>query len=281
MHFNICVNSKSKLFKIPLSHGKIRKACNLYKSCFLSHQAALSLTPQIVPEGMRFIEDLRNEYVGSEIWIIGSDPNVDFYPDDFFEDKLSITVNISCAAFPESTFFMFPESRDPEKMKSMRSDRKSILPLEFLGVDSRVGPWENWGLNPIYMKLEAKYYSSSSPDYEPMANQIFGNRSCEFTLPRTTVHFAIYAAAVLGAKKIILVGCSHKISDETVYAQKRGIGAANILGKIRTRANLQTYGRMRRDTKELARVFKKYGVEIVRHRYDEGRSEFMFEEIKR
>jgi len=280
VHFYICLNPKSELFKVPLPHGKTRKACRLWKT---RTRSLYPLIPQTVPEGMRFIENLRNKYGGSEFWIIGSDPNLDFYPDDFFRDKLSIAVGISCIAFPESTFFMSAQSFDPEEMKSMRCDRKSILPLEFLVPVPRsfaIGRWENWGLDPIYMKLEAKRYSSASPDYEPMAKQIFSDEPCEFALARTTAHLAIYAAAILGAKKIILVGCSHEISGGAVYAQKRGIGAANKPGPIRIRASSQTYGRMRRDTKELTRTFKKYDVEVVRHRFDKDKDEFVFEEIE-
>lgn len=38
--------------------------------------------------------------------------------------------------------------------------------------------------------------------------------------------------------------------------------------------------RGRRDTIQLAKVFRNYGIEVIRHRFDEGKNEFLFEEIK-
>ena len=118
-----------------------------------------------------------------------------------------------------------------------------------------------------------------------MIKRIFSDDLCNFILVRTVVHLAVFAAAVLGAKKIILVGCSHRISKGRAYAHKRGMD--NLVSEaIKTAQKDGYYGartsgirRLRRDTIQLTRAFKKYGVEIMRHRFDEDINEFVFEKI--
>lgn len=299
-HFHICLNPDSKFHNLPFPHGKVRKACRLYES------RDFSPIPQITPEGMRLIEDLRGkeEFRDSDFWVIGSDSNLDYYPDDFFDDKFSIAVNLSCVAFPESTFLYMSGREELEWMISKHPDclRRVILLLYYvqpklspkaerriqarlLPYKGTTGRWEDWGLEPIYMRPEDKLMTESVPDYESTAKRIFSGGLCNFVLVRTSAHLAIFAAATLGAKKIILVGCSHKLSEGKVYARKRGMG--NFISELAERRQKDLhYGtqssaiaRLRRDTKQLAGVFGKYGVEIVRHRFDEGRNEFIFEKI--
>lgn len=301
IHFYICRNSKSKFYKVPfLRHGKTRKACSLYEPRYSP------VVLQNVPEGMRMIEALRGKFQGSDFWVLGSDPNLDFYPDDFFDDKFSIAVGMSCVAFPGSTFLYMSGRRELGWMISKHPDylEKVILPLEPVrdkysakaeremlkyrsrGFNTGIGRWESWGLEPIYMKPEDKPMLKSVPDYESTAKRIFSNGPCDFVLTRTSTHNAIFAATVLGAKKIILVGCSHKASKGRAYAHKRGMG--DFISEADERLHLALdYGsqragieRMRRDTIQLAKVFKKFGIEIVRHRFDEDENDFMFEEIK-
>jgi len=239
---------------------------------------------------MKLIEDLRGkeEFKGSEFWIIGPDPNLDCYPGDFFDDKFSIAVNLSCFAFSKSTFLCVTGRKELEGMISNHPDclARMILPLEHIipGKEG-IGRWEEWGLEPIYMKPEDKPMMSSAPDYESTAKRIFSDGACNFVLVRTVVHLAIFAAVVLGAKKIILVGCSHRTLKGRAYAYKRGMG--EVVNEAIEKEQRDRYygsrtsgiGRLRRDTIQLARVFEKYGIEIVRHRYDEDINEFVFEEI--
>lgn len=40
-----------------------------------------------------FIIDLRDRYLGEEIWIIGTGKSLDDFPKDFFKNKISIALN--------------------------------------------------------------------------------------------------------------------------------------------------------------------------------------------
>ncbi|MCW4051201.1 MAG: hypothetical protein NWE89_15870 [Candidatus Bathyarchaeota archaeon] len=235
------------------------------------------------------IEDLRGskEFRDSDFWIIGSDPNLDYYSDNFFDDKFSIPVNLSCIAYPESTFLYTSGQRELEWMISKYPGclKKMILPLEHIpSGEEGIGRWENWGLEPIYMKPEDKPMMESVPDYESTVERIFSGGSCDFVLTRSSVHSAVFAAAVLGAKKIILVGCSHRTLKGETYASKRGMSdlVGGLIGRRQDFHYTRKHGgivRLRRDAVHLVMAFKKYGIEIVRHRYDEDKNEFVFEEI--
>lgn len=248
-------------------------------------------------KGFKRIEDFRDDYRGSTFWIIGSDPNLDFYPDDFFDDKLSIAISASCIAFPNSTYLLVILTPVADAIARARPDflSKCIMSLnctraKFKPYWEQLDPfWKDYGLDPIYMKLmEGSRDVQTIPDWRRMVRQIFGNDLVEFVQPTSSIHYAMGIAAILGAKKIILVGCSHKSTKYLFHAQKRGMWifhwenrpggkreypASYINGRIPELAS------MRRDTKRFKRVFAKYGVEIVRHRYDEIKKKFIFEEI--
>jgi len=157
--------------------------------------------------------------------------------------------------------------------------KKCIIPLDFITsnpTENPIGRWERWGLDPIYMRLEKKCMPSSAPDFEPSARKIFSDQLCEFTLVRTGIHLAIPAAAVLGAKKIILVGCSHRIMGNVIYAHK---GQMGINKKKCNSPMVRRLGRMRRDLIQLSKTFRGYNVEVIRHRFDQEKNKFVFEEI--
>ena len=259
-------------------------------------------SPIIDPSGrpeFKEITDFRNTKKNSTFWIIGTDPNLDFYPEDFFDDKFSIAISEACIPFPNSTYFVATLIPILDAIKRVRPDflKKCILPLSCHRAKpvpywEQLNPyWEDYGLDPIYMKLlEGPQKAQTSVDWKKMIRQIFGNGPVKFVQPNTSMHYGVEVAAILGAKKIILVGCSHKSTKYFFHAHKRGMWiffwenypnkkqiypASYINGRIPELAS------MRRDTIKFKRAFAKHGVEIVRHRFDEGRGEFVFEEIEK
>ena len=121
-----------------------------------------------------------------------------------------------------------------------------------------------------------------------MVRQIFSDGPVKFVQPSTSTHFGIESAAIMGAKKIILVGCSHKSTKYFFHAHKRGMWifswenrpeGKSIYPDSYINGEIPELSSMIRDTIRFKRAFAKYGVEIVRHRFDEERGEFVFEEI--
>lgn len=246
-----------------------------------------------VPQGMKFIEDLRDKYKGSTFWIIGSDPNLDFYPDDFFEGKLSIAVSASCIAFPNSTFLFTQNKGIADTIRDARPDflKRTILrfftselPEGFYGLAS----WADYGLDPIYARPSQKGVAGITLEvWKEMTKQIFeGAGEVEFVAVGTIVSFVIGIAAVLGAKRIVLVGCSARTTKHLFHAQKRGMWifcrekpGYEYPPDWQSGEEPKYLRPMREEIQLLAGMFRGYGVKMVKHRYDEGMGEFVFEEI--
>lgn len=282
-HLYVCTNPRSR-FRVSFPHKKTREACDLYTSAKGRQDIDFSKM-----EGMRFIEDYRGKFQGSDIWVIGCDPNLDCYPDDFFDDRVSITLNYACAAFPNSTYFCgdgmhtrLVKSRWPHLLKKCLNALSLVKP-------KRIGTlnwWETWGLDPIYFKILTKsHYMHTKADFETMGEQIFGDRSCIFVGGLGSSDYAVQAAAVLGAKRIIMVGCSMTTKKYQSEAQRRGMSELYPLTpegfSVETQTGQGKAGvQTRQSTARFAEIFKRYGVEIIRHRFDEGEEKFEFVEIK-
>lgn len=282
-HSYVCVNPKSGLHKVPFPHGKTRKACSLYTP---KKRQDIDFSQM---KDMRFIEDYRGKFQGSDIWVVGADPNLDCYPDDFFDDKVSITVNLACIAFPNSTYFCgdggqtwYAKNNWPHLLKKCINALSLVTPKR----TGMANWWETWGLDPIYMRLLTKScHIHTKADFEKMAEQVFGDGSCEFVGGVSSRDYATQVAAVLGARRIILVGCSGVTKKYQSHAQKRGMSEFYHLNPVEYSVEEQT-GRsvyavgMNQSTVRFAEIFKKYDVEVIKHRFDEEKEEFEFMEIK-
>ena len=261
------------------------------------HHPSKKMVSSIINPNIKEITDFRNTRKDSTCWILGSDPNLRLYPDDFFRDKFTIAVNVSCVAFPDSTFFVLTSNPLADCIKYVRPDflSKYIMPFNYtrpaqpLPFWEQLDPhWEDYGFKPIYLKLvEGARETQTSVDWERMVEQIFGTGLIRFVQPRSTIHYAIEVAAVLGAKRIVLVGCSHKYSEYPLHSLSRGMwlfcreehsDAKRGLPLVTEWLDAE-FDVMRRDTVRFKEAFAEHGVEVVRHRFDEGRGEFVFEEI--
>lgn len=277
-HSYVCVNPKGSLFNSPFphTHKKTRKACKRYKE-----KGGLYIDLSQI-EGIRFIEHDRGKFQGSDIWVIGCGPNLDLYPDDFFDDKISITLNWSCVAFPDSTYFT-SDGVDQRFINTFpHSLKKCIIPVISKSSRGRMR-WGPWGVEPIYMRLISNKdaHEHTKADFERMAGQVFGTGSCEFVVGMTSACVGVQIAAVLGAKRIILVGCFMNPGD----AQKRGMSEFytndRVGPSIEWRIGQHPHQiRGRQSIARFAEIFKGYGVEVVRHRFDEEKGKYEFVEVK-
>lgn len=283
--FFSCSNEKSKFFGATFPNRLTWKICPLYKKAALMR-----------PEGMRFIEDLRDrkEFKNSTFWIIGADPNLDFYQEpycsnDFFKNKFSIAVNYVCYVFPESTFYIAGDRGSWERAvkegscnlkKSIFSVRvEKLLPsASSLGLSPSLKGQDS---EPIYMRIGGASRISSKLNFEFMVRQVFSDGLCVFRSVGSSAHLAIFAAVILGARKIILVGCSHKLHMPVVkiHAHRRGLekyaqGDSRFFDQRR-----RTMKKWEQYLIQLTEALKKYDVEVIRHRYDEKKKKFIFEEI--
>ncbi len=247
-------------------------------------------------EGIKFVESLRGKYPKSEWWIIGNDPNLDCYPDDFFDKKLSITLNFACIGFPNSTYFCTSHTVVSEGIVSkLGTDYLNKCIFVALCRDYR-DPisniwWEDYGLDPIYAKVINKHYSKiDDDDRERMMRQVSSEGIFELVGGFGVVDHAMQIAMLLGAKRIILIGCSNKGGKIFYYAQKRGMSEfyrdEEWQKKEPERHEQYRTGTVtnivdkRREMATFIRLFKKHGIEVVKHRFDEKKERFVFEEME-
>lgn len=57
---------------------------------------------------MKQITELLNKHIGP-IWIVGSDPTLEEYPDNFLDNKIGITLHLAYLKFPNATYRYFNE----------------------------------------------------------------------------------------------------------------------------------------------------------------------------
>lgn len=223
---------------------------------------------------MRFIEDFRDKHKGREIWILGSGPSLDDFPDDFFNEKISIAINWSIIAFPQCTYWHGHHESCREYLRDEKPEflPKSIILLPF-------SHYKEEGPERFFGKLKDKPIWMRWRDIRPIPKKAIEQAvecimakeggDC-FRASMTVTHTAIEAAVVLGAKKVTLVGCEHKSTDQT-HAQRRGMAGLYRMSPAYFRGHFPDWGqkpgdpRVTQGTQWLAELFGKHGIEIRRY----------------
>lgn len=224
---------------------------------------------------MKFLEDLRDTLKGEEIWVSGSGASVDDFPDDFFKDKICIGVNW--------VFFVFLDTGDgikkftpPRVLYSVNSHREAadwiakhtphflkncfFLSHPLVPYRRNYTCWQDFNEDPYWIRNSGdhRHTKPSEADFEKMAKCIMEKRDdCEYFCRSTSLHWAIEVAIVLGAKKIYVIGGEGKGS----HMQKHG----SMYKPVNYNVPLWVSG-----TRSLARIFKKYGIQIVFYYYGKG-----------
>jgi len=232
---------------------------------------------------MKFIEDYRDKYKGKEIWIIGCGPSLDDFPDDifnkFFQDKITIVLNYSIFAFPDSAsnpnrYAHAGDTGLPELLKLHRPDLFKKCIFLYPLFPAYYPPWlGEYQKDPIYMRFNCRF--GNPEEYKDIAKCIMEKKSCYYQVEGTCAHSAIQAAIILGAKKVTLVGCEAKYTKYQLHAQKRGMwfmykenGEEN--SEEKQKGETPSFRRYRNGIFWLAQAFKPYGIEIQRYYYGEG-----------
>jgi len=228
---------------------------------------------------MKLIEDYRDIYKGKEIWILGCGPSLDDYPDNFFNDKITIALSFSIVilskfAFNPNHYVHAGDIALPSFLKEYRPDllKKSIFlyPI-FPGYYPQ---WfEQYQNDPIYMRFNCRF--GNPEEYKNIAKCIMEKKNCYYQVEGTCAHSAIQAAVILGAKKVTLVGCEAKCTKYKYHAQKRGLWIFNKetgqeYSLAEQKGETPTLKRFKNGTLWLAQAFKPYGIEIQRYYYSKG-----------
>jgi len=202
---------------------------------------------------MRYIEELRDLHKNKEIWVIGSGPSVDDFPNDFFDDKISIALNETGFAFPNCTYIHSCDIPFSKGMKDKPELGKCIF-VHRPGID--------WGDLPVVMRFSGK--RAIREDFELVAKCIMLKGDCCYLTRTTIAHTAIQAAVVMGAKKVTLVGCEARAMKDRSYSVRSG-GKLRVCSEEEQKGTSVTFAAMREGVQWLAEALP--GIEIARYYY--------------
>ena len=217
---------------------------------------------------LRFIEHLRDIHKGEEIWIVGSSPILDEYPEDFLNDKISIVLAFSCLVFPNATYIHIADIDIMEYILSNHPELldKCIIPVAY---EPLLGSLVE---KPIYMRTYSGSRREFEQDCKAVAEMISKNRPYFYPVCTSCLHTAIFAAVIMGAKRITLVACDAKLSKEGKYFADKvnkalGTPDRTTIYTDEQMENLNnTLNTWRKQIEIMKKIFKDYGVEIRHHR---------------
>jgi len=173
---------------------------------------------------MKWINKLHNKYKGKEIWVSGSDPSLETYPDDFFDDKISVTLHLAYLKFPKATYryfnerdrFVFLQEKFPEIF-----DQVNIFGYPFynrseqVAIDAIGKAWDK----AYRLKLKpyppngnsGAIFNDSGPNaMRAMVGDAIKGKRLDYGGHGTCLHPCMYAIIMMGAKTINIIGCNFR-----------------------------------------------------------------------
>lgn len=222
---------------------------------------------------MKYAEDCRDLFKDKIVYIVGSGPSLDTYPDNFLDDKIGITLHLAYLKYPDATFRGICESPIMEWFRQNRPEffeKKSIFtnpfhpgvfPQHFLGHDLKKSP------NSIFVRyIPDESYLFGTTFRELIRKAINGEPIIAGAMT-TVLHSILFAVLTMGAKDIYLIGCDHsKEKDKAYYSLAQGIEAREL--RVRYRGswyNPWMCNRQREGTEMFIDECKKDGIKIYKY----------------
>lgn len=168
------------------------------------------------------IDEIPALFKGKDVWIAGSDPTLDGYPDDFFNDKTTITLHLAHLKFPNATARYTSEYDRSKHLLEIRDDYKAGLIISSLPLYGKTKS----ETKELLRNCSSVVYHNKI-DYLPTGvrgevSQRYTNWKVSRTIARKSrvwgghgscLHTCVYAALYLGAKSIHVIGSGHSLSS--------------------------------------------------------------------
>ena len=218
----------------------------------------------------KWIENFWHKHAGEDIWVICPGAQLDEYPDDFFDDKISIGLKSVIRAFPNCTYSMFSlRQRNIKRYVYAGNFPLGRCIIKVFRYDRLV--WKE----PVYflntnVQADQAYYIS-------LPKRILG-KGIRQRAPHIyrdnggILQDGIQAAIILGARRIILAACFHKGVGTRYHAQLRGMDSFYPEKRKPPRLHLiqgKILGQRKDEegTRWLAQAFRPHKIQILRHHY--------------
>ncbi len=273
---SLCTNRHSNKFPNKLRRDGHSSVCKHFRPPKHKHDSSAS--GQFTGK-LRFVESLRGNYPGREIWVLATGPSLDDIPQDFLEvdetippdengktvPKICIAVKEAAIAFPDCTYNIWPfrsyglrhvylpRGKIPSKFG------KFIFSLRPQDRDNYFGEQSS---KAIFMKYTQ---GGTVEKMRGMCEAIVAGNSSTYFGVGTITHLAIAAALVMGASRVSLVGCDHGTVDGKSRFQ-RGMSG----GYGWDRPAERVYELMHIGTNFLGNFFSDQGIEIARYHHGKG-----------
>jgi len=144
------------------------------------------------------LEDLASAHYGETIWVLGSGPSLNFLSPSFFEDKTTVSTNLSAHTLgfvPDYVFSHYHRSAKemPARMEKVTLKRDTLSLEEWAG-----------DVPDDVVLIEQDNYNPPGSAWNPLTTHPPKPHSLAYG--SSSLHGAMHLAAWLGAKHIVLVG---------------------------------------------------------------------------
>ena len=165
---------------------------------------------------MKFITELHNKHKSQPVWIAGSDPSLDGYPDNFLDGKIAFALHLAYLKFPNTTYRYANEQDRIAWFKQNRPeyfDKVNIFAFPFYKKTERQ-------MNQL-IDLEKPYFLILRPFpaqdvtvITKMVKDAKNGKRIDFGGHGSCLHACIYTAIMMGANPINIIGCNHESKDK-------------------------------------------------------------------
>ncbi len=224
---------------------------------------------------MKDVISLHNRHINKPVWIVGSDPTLSEYPDDFLDDKIGITLHLAAMKFPNATYRHFNEYDRfvycKEKIPNFL-EKESIIAMPFYEKNKEESIKITEDVEKVYCFNLKPYPPDGKPDdvftkkgEDHMKKRVVEARaasSIEYGGYGTCSHACMYVAILMGGNPINLIGCIHENIDGKDHFQS----AEELDLKMRPEAisfsRPTRAPRMKRGTEIIIEACKEQGIAV-------------------
>ena len=219
------------------------------------------MKPQSVK--LKNIEEIRDKYKGETIFIVGSGPSLDTYPDDFLKDRISMTLHLAYLKFPNPTYAHICESDRIQWLKVNRPEffqTQGLFCNPFYPLVHPNSILKNCGnKQPYFLAYNPKLLHLKNVEKQVVA-ALTGKR-IKYSSNGTSLHSGIWCALILGFKDINLIGCDLFKEEGKHYFSLADVGDKR--GRT-SQFFREAHRRMSIITEEITKECSKYNVTIKR-----------------
>lgn len=170
--------------------------------------------------GSAMIQNVPAILEGQDVWIVGSDPTLDGYPDDFLKDKTAMTLHLAHLKFPSATIRYTSEYDRSEKLLATRDDYHNGLIVSSLPHYGKTKKQTKDLLQDCASVIYHEKVNYLPTGVREEVSQSFTNWKVARTIDRKShvwgghgscLHTCIFAALYLGAAAIHVIGSGHSL----------------------------------------------------------------------